>query len=76
MKQEHEELMLLISRYLEQNPELRFGQALFNLSINEFANPTEPEREKYRLRDIYGDSDRAILERARAQLARLGGEGA
>ena len=74
MTPEHAELIGLISRYLEANPSQRFGQALFNLGINEFADPEAPERANHRLRDIYADSDQAILERALEQVARLGGE--
>ncbi len=73
MKQEHEELMGLISRFLRENPAQRFGHALFNLGINEFADGSAPEKEKYQLRDIYADSDAAILARVRAQLDRLDG---
>lgn len=68
MKSEHREIINLISEYLDQNPELRFGQALFNLRVNEFSDRTEPEKEDHRIRDIHGDSDEKILERIKSQL--------
>lgn len=49
--------------YLENNPNQRFGQALFNLAINEFK-----ENEGFQLRDIYGDSDLKILNRIEDRL--------
>ena len=44
--------------YLDQHPSQRFGQAIFNLGINEFN-----QNEEYQLRDIYNDSDLEILKR-------------
>jgi len=66
MKNEHEILVNLIQEYLENNPEQRFGQALFNLRINEFKKNTNPEN--HQLRDIYNDSDGEIIERIQSQL--------
>lgn len=68
MKNEHGELIRLISLYLEEHPELRFGQALHNLRINEFSNPSDPGSEGHLLRDIYQDGDESILERVREAL--------
>ena len=68
MKSEHREIIKLISDYLNKNPEERFGQALFNLRVNEFSNKIEPEKENYKIRNIHGDSDDKILERIKNQL--------
>lgn len=68
LKKEHQEIIGLISNYLVNNYDLRFGQALFNLRINEFANKTHPEKENYTIRDIHGDSDDQILKRITNQL--------
>jgi hypothetical protein len=63
MNQEHEEILEAIKLYLEKNPTERFGQALFNLDINQFANSKQPEELRHLLRDIYNDQDEAILKR-------------
>lgn len=56
-------ILIIIEQYLEANPSIRFGQALFNLGINEFANKVNPENNGHLLRDIYNDSDDIILKR-------------
>jgi len=68
MKKEHKEIINLISTYLEYDPELRFGQALFNLKINEFQKSTDPRNPNYNLRDIHNDNDADILKRIKSQL--------
>ena len=68
MKKEHKEIIDLISTYLEYDPELRFGQALFNLKINEFQKSTDPRNPNYNLRDIHNDDDTDILKRIKSQL--------
>ncbi|MEH1009564.1 hypothetical protein VDP25_17630 [Winogradskyella sp. ECml5-4] len=68
MKKEHKEIIDLISSYLEYDPELRFGQALFNLKINEFQKSTDPRNPNYNLRDIHNDNDADILKRIKNQL--------
>lgn len=68
LKKEHREIIELLSNYLANNYSLRFGQALFNLTINEFVNKDHPEKEKYAIRDIHGDSDNQILQRITNQL--------
>ena len=65
MKKEHKEILTLIENYLEANPEQRFGQALFNLNINQF---TEWKPGNNQLRDIYNDYDSAILKRVTLSL--------
>jgi hypothetical protein len=59
----HQDILHILSVYLKQNPDMRFGQALFNLGINEFADTVSPENQNHLLRDIYNDSDEAILRR-------------
>lgn len=71
MTKEHKEIINLISRYLESNPYQRFGQALFNLDINEFKNKKDPDMENYNLRDIYNDQDKAIIERIKPNILNL-----
>ena len=63
MTKEHEKIIELITQKLNQDPELRFGQALFNLGIIGFKNPTDPAKENFGLRDIHGDSDQSIIDR-------------
>lgn len=69
MKKEHSAIIELITQYLREHPNQRFGQALFNLGVNEFVDKANPVNKDYRLRDIYSDSDAAIRLRIEAQLA-------
>lgn len=67
MKEEHQKILELIKSYLEENPKLRFTQALFNLNINQ--KPDSPDKLFERvLRDNYGDKDSTVLERITEQL--------
>ncbi|MBB4803340.1 hypothetical protein HNP37_003415 [Flavobacterium nitrogenifigens] len=68
MKQEHKIILELLASYLEENPSQRFGQALFNLSINEFQKTADPRNPNYNIRDIHGDNDLDILERIQNRL--------
>lgn len=54
----------MLDIYLQQNPTIRFGQALHNLNINLFSE-TIPHPV---LKDIYADSDEKILERVKESL--------
>ncbi len=63
MTDEHKIILERLQVYLDQNPSQRFGQAIFNLGINEFK-----QNEKYQLRDIYNDSDSEILKRINKRL--------
>lgn len=63
MKQEHSEIISLIIQYLGDKPFIRFGQALTNLGILEFKDKINPENADHALRDIFADSDGAILNR-------------
>lgn len=65
MSQEQQEIIELISLFLKQNPEQRFGQALHNLDINQFSS-----KENHDLRDTYND-DSVILKRLKAQIDTL-----
>jgi hypothetical protein len=64
MKKEHQEILSLIGDFLEKHPELRFGQALTNLGVLEFADKSSPPKH-YWLRDIYQYSDISILEKVK-----------
>ncbi|MFB3387244.1 hypothetical protein [Flavobacterium sp. LAR06] len=68
MKQEHKLILELLESYLEKNPSQRFGQALFNLNINEFNETIDSRNPNYTLRDIYNDNDSATLERIKNRL--------
>ncbi|WP_115812459.1 hypothetical protein [Flavobacterium aquicola] len=68
MKEEHKLILNLIQSYLEKNPSQRFGQALFNLGINEFQETIDPRNPNYNIRDIHGDSDLKIVERIKNRL--------
>lgn len=67
MTEEHKIILNAIEKELNRDPELRFGQALFNLSINQFVNPDNPDEANYKMRDIHGDKDSDIIERIRRQ---------
>ena len=63
MKSHTELILKKLTAYLKKYPDIRFGQALFNLDINQF----EPQQQGMigvnQLRDIYNDSDKSILKR-------------
>jgi len=61
MTEEKKQILEFITQYLEKNPNIRFGQALFNLRINEFDMLSKPG--ELIMRDIYNDKDSKILER-------------
>lgn len=63
MTKEAEEILHNLEKYLHKNPEMRFGQALFNLNINQFADEKIPESKNFLLRDIYNDEDEKVLRR-------------
>ncbi|GAA4273635.1 hypothetical protein U6A24_18300 [Aquimarina gracilis] len=67
MKKEHKEIIKLLSEYLSNHPDQRFGQALFNLRINEFDKSTNTQMPNS-IRDIHNDSDTDIIIRIRKQL--------
>ena len=69
MTPEHQKILNAIEAELKRNPDLRFGQALFNLQINLFVTPKNPEASDHRMRDIHGDSDKDILRRIEERLS-------
>ena len=68
LKKEHRQILYKLAKYLAENDSQRFGQALYNLHINEFVNVSDPEKGNYALRDIYNDPDAAILDRVKEAL--------
>jgi len=68
MKKEHKLIIEKVKQYLENHPDQRFGQAIFNLGINEFQKTTDPRNPNYNLRDIYNDNDSEINMRIDRQL--------
>lgn len=56
-------LLRIIDNYMQRNPKQRFAQVLFNLGINQFADPNNPEAKNFLLRDIYNDLDDDIFFR-------------
>jgi hypothetical protein len=68
MKKEHRIILDLLEEYLEKNPSQRFGQALFNLGVNQFQETTDLRNPNYNLRDIHNDHDLDIIERIKNQL--------
>lgn len=65
MNEAKQEILNIIANYGKENPNLRFGQILFNLNINEFKEDSEE------IRDIYNDSDKKILERIQSRIKKL-----
>ena len=72
MKETSKEIMKLIVEYLEKNPCQRFGQALYNLGVNEDDGKWKPDNGEIKLRDIFYDTDEAVLERIRARIKKFG----
>lgn len=68
MKKEHRIILDLLEEHLEKNPSQRFGQALFNLNVNQFQETTDLRNPNYNLRDIYNDADLEIMERIKNRL--------
>ncbi len=64
---EHRTILDAIEKALIRDPELRFGQVLFNLGINQFLNPENPAEADYKLRDIHNDKDSEIIDRINQQ---------
>ena len=62
MTSEARVILNLLESYLEKHSDIRFGQALFNLNINQFNLPLERDISPT-LRDIYNDKDKDILKR-------------
>lgn len=63
MSNENNQIITILIQHLMDNPEERFGQALFNLGINQFANSINSSEKNHLLKDIYNDTGKQILER-------------
>lgn len=60
----HQEIINSLIEYLskEGNEHLRFTQALFILGVNNFNNPSNPEKDNCLFQDNYNVSDDKILK--------------
>lgn len=67
MTDEHKIIIKAIEDALNRDPELRFGQVLFNLGINQFVTPQNPAESDFKIRDIHSDEDITIINRIRKQ---------
>lgn len=56
-------ILTLIAEYMDENPSIRFTQALFNLEVLEFADKGDPQAKGFLLRDVYNDHDQDVLSR-------------
>ena len=65
MNETKKEILKMIEEFLNENPNQRFGQALFNLNVIEFQNDSEE------IRDIYNDLDEEILLRLKTRIKQL-----
>lgn len=63
MKQIHSAIINALEQYLDQHPHQRFGQALLNLYLMDFASEKQSTTVKTFLRDIHDDEDVNILSR-------------
>ena len=63
MTEASKSILIIIHTYLEANPTVRFGQALSNLNIIQFADRKNPAKKDHLCRDIYNDDDKQILKR-------------
>lgn len=62
------QILIQIEQYLNEYPNHRFTQALFNLKILEFGGTTDkPGGSSYLLRDCYYDGDTMVLKRMEGQ---------
>jgi hypothetical protein len=69
MNPKAKQILTLIEQYLNEYPNNRFTQALFNLKILEFGGEdTKPGGSSYLLRDCYYDSDVMVLKRIEGQI--------
>ena len=73
MKEEHSEIIKLLSGFLDKYPDQRFTQALFSLGINEFEEINHEAAHEFhpQLRDVYNDPDEIVLARVKARLTKL-----
>jgi hypothetical protein len=68
MTPQAKQILTQIEQYLNEYPNHRFTQALFNLKILEFGGTTDkPGGSNYLLRDCYYDGDTMVLKRMEGQ---------
>ena len=68
MNDNAKKILSLIEQYMNENPNLRFTQVLFNLGINQLGGEnTTPGGSPYLLRECYYDSDAMVLKRMEGQ---------
>ena len=58
-KEYNEKILKVLTKYLEENPEIRFGQALINLNI------LQNEKDKHVVFDPFSDESVDIYQRMR-----------
>lgn len=63
MTEHHRTIIQLLENYLDMHPNLRFGQALFNLGINQIDAHCVDVPGQMFLRDNYEDLDEKIIDR-------------
>lgn len=68
MKSEHSTIIQLLTKFLKDQPQQTFGQALFNLGINEFQEDKHSKNSNYKIRNIHNDKDVEIIDRIERQL--------
>lgn len=63
MNEKHLVILQLLRQHMEEAPHLTFCQLLFNLGINEFNDPNDPEWYEYAFKDNYNDSDDDVIDK-------------
>lgn len=65
------EIIEYIKKHFEEYPDQRFGQILFNMDITQFVNKENPEKDSFKVRDIYNDIDADIIERIKSRRTQI-----
>lgn len=63
METNNRQILERITQYIIENPNVRFCQALANLGINQFTNPTNPMSDNFKMKDNYNDENIDVLKR-------------
>lgn len=63
METNNQQILTRLTQHLIDFPHKRFGQALMDIGINEWANKLNPQSDSWKLRDIYNDANFEILKR-------------
>jgi len=63
MKKQHKKFLKKLKKAFKKGEDLRIGQVLFNMNVNQFADEINPDAKNHLLRDIYNDTDDKILKR-------------